>query len=283
MRKIILASLITMSSIVAYASEYEPNFNTRTIKPQEFGSQVFFTKTNTEEQMDIFFNNGKYYLAGKKGDSYTINICNNRYNKYGHNSRTLFVVSVDGLNVISGEPAAYKQSGYVISPNSCNKIKGWRKNMNEEAMFFLTSADNSYSSKTNNGTSNVGVIGIAMFNEYQEPSRPIISYENSQKLNGMADSARSASAGAGLSSPAPSSMEEMSARKSESIGTGHGERVTSQATSTEFKRASDKPYKVISFYYDTYDNLLEKGIIKKKYQGPQAFPTETKFAPDPMR
>ncbi len=283
MKKIILASLITMTSIGAYSSEYEPNSYTRKIKPQEFGQQVFFTKTNTEEQMDIFFNNGKYYLAGKKGDSYTINVCGNRYSKhmYRDTNRTLFVVSVDGLNVISGEPAAYKQTGYVVPTNSCNKIKGWRKNMNEEALFFLTSLENSYSNKTNNDTSNVGVIGIAMFNEYQEPSKPIISYENEHKLNGMAGASKSAESG--LASPSSKPMDEMVARKSETIGTGHGERVTSQATSTDFKRASEKPYKVISFYYDTYENLLEKGIIRKKYQGPQAFPTETKFAPDPMR
>ena len=44
-------------------------------------------------------------------------------------------MSVDGINVITGETANPQQSGYILAPGQPLDIKGWRKNMDRTAAF----------------------------------------------------------------------------------------------------------------------------------------------------
>ncbi len=53
---------------------------------------------------------GEYWIAGVPGAHYAIEI----RNRLGE--RLLVVASVDGVNVISGETAAWDQTGYVLDP-----------------------------------------------------------------------------------------------------------------------------------------------------------------------
>lgn len=270
---IIALSLINFNS---FALEYEANPGTS--KVNNIGRSVFFNNANTNQPMDVFFNNGKYYLAGNSGDNYEINVCNKQPRFPQNSPRKLFIVSVDGLNVVSGEPANYNQSGYVVSNSDCTKIKGWRKNMNEEARFVLTNQSSSYNAKTNNDQRNVGIIGIAVFDEYREPQpTPMLSEDSSRTMNSAIPAAPSSAEGATVSP-----QREIMAKK-EKLGTGHGERVTSDARKTEFKKSSNSPSQVITIYYDSYDNLVSKGIISSYQYRPNPFPGEQKFAPDPMR
>ena len=48
------------------------------------------------------------------------------------------VVSVDGINAVTGETASPDQNGYVLSPHQSFEIAGWRKSMNEVAAFYFT-------------------------------------------------------------------------------------------------------------------------------------------------
>ena len=285
MNKKILITLLSLLSINSYAVEYE------VIGGSKYNNnEIFFTKADSNTKMETFYKNGKIYLAGNVGDKYEINLCGNS-RAYGNSIRNLYVISVDGLNVISGEPANYNQSGYVISNSeNCSKIKGWRKNMNEEARFYITSISNSYAARTDNNQRNVGVIGIALFNEYKEP-KPLVYESSERKFNAMPSSTGGSSLGASASVPmdssesvpSPSIKKEIMHDRAmqEKVGTGHGERIVSEARKTEFKKASDKPFKIVQVYYDTYDNLISKGIITVRNDQPNAFPGETKFAPEP--
>ena len=60
----------------------------------------------------------------------------------------LTVVSVDGVNAISGETANASQSGYVLAPGQTTEIAGWRKNMDEVAAFYFTRIGDSYAART---------------------------------------------------------------------------------------------------------------------------------------
>lgn len=275
MKKIIGLIALGLFSLNSFALEYEANPGTS--KLNNIGRTVFFNNANTTQPMDVFFHNGKYYLAGNSGDNYEINVCNKQPRFPQNSPRKLFIVSVDGLNVVSGDPANYNQSGYVVSNGDCTKIKGWRKNMNEEARFVLTNQSSSYNAKTNNDQRNIGVIGIAVFDEYREPQpTPMISEESKRSMN-SAMPAASPLGGA-------SAMQQMDIMaKQEKLGTGHGERIVSEAQKTEFKKASNSPSQVITLYYDSYDNLVAKGIISSYQYRPNPFPGEQKFAPDPMK
>src|SRR3954451_13478599 len=78
------------------------------------------------------------------------------------------VLSVDGVNAITGESADTYQSGYVLEGYQSTEVDGWRKNMQEVAQFNFTALSDSYAAKTGR-PNNVGVIGVAVFREKQRP------------------------------------------------------------------------------------------------------------------
>jgi len=54
--------------------------------------------------------------------------------------RVLAVTAVDGVNVVSGETAAYDQTGYVFGGGQQYAINGWRKS-NQEIAAGLTMSE----------------------------------------------------------------------------------------------------------------------------------------------
>jgi len=216
---------------------------------------------STGEHLPTYRHKGELWVAGKPGDRYSI-LVNNRTG-----GRLLTVVSVDGINVVSGDTAATNQRGYVLSPRNSVEIAGWRKSDRDVAAFYFTALDNSYAGRTGR-PDNVGVIGVAAFREYQEPVRvqEMAANESRAELRSR-DAAAPASA----------------APKAESkLGTGHGERVYSPTQTVEFQRASNTPDDVITVRYDSYANLVARGVIptRRSQPVPNAFPGGS-YVPDP--
>jgi hypothetical protein len=72
----------------------------------------------------------------------------------------------------------------------------------------------------------------------------------------------------------------------ERLGTGHGRRETSPARQVAFERATSTPAESITLYYDSYRNLVARGVIRESQPpiGPlqQPFPgAGVRFAADP--
>ena len=111
-----------------------------------------------------FFAGGKDYVVGEAGTRYAIIIRNNTGYRYE------CVASVDGLDVIDGRTAAYTKRGYLIQPHGMLEIEGFRRSEDAVAAFRFSSVRGSYSSRSGKGDRNVGVIGVAFFNE--EGTRP---------------------------------------------------------------------------------------------------------------
>ncbi|WP_216661733.1 hypothetical protein [Niveibacterium sp. COAC-50] len=202
---------------------------------------------------------GVRYVAGTPGQRYALRLINQSGN------RVLVVLSVDGVNAISGETAAVAQTGYVLEPWASAEIVGWRKNMAETAAFYFSALPESYAARTGR-PDNVGVIGAAVFRERVAP--PPLAMPSA--------TARSAESAA----PAAS---DMGAQKAESLGTGHGEREYAPSSYTEFVRARSTPDEIVQIRYDSYANLLAAGVIRRAYvtpTTPQAFPG---FVADPPR
>jgi hypothetical protein len=220
--------------------------------------QVF--NRTTGEQLATYRHKGQLWVAGKPGDRYAVNVINKTP------GRMLSVVSVDGINVVSGETAVTSQRGYVLAPRSSVEIAGWRKSERDVAAFFFTSVDDSYAGRTQR-PDNVGVIGVAAFREYQEPL-PAPAPELSSNEAPAQRSRDTAGA------PAAAKAESK-------LGTGHGERLYSPSQVVEFRRASSTPDEIITIRYDSYANLVARGIIPspRRYPSPSAFPGN--YVPDP--
>lgn len=108
---------------------------------------------------------GELYVAGKKNGRYQIRV----RNKTG--KRLLIITSVDGRSVHTGEPGGDDDSGHVLEPRETWVFKGWRTSNDEVAAFRFGKKKDSYSSQMGS-PENVGVIGVAVFEE-EEPE-PII-------------------------------------------------------------------------------------------------------------
>lgn len=198
----------------------------------------------------------------------------------------LVVLSVDGVNAITGQTASPSQSGYVLEPWQSSEITGWRKSNAEVAQFVFTSSSDSYASRTGR-PANVGVIGIAVFNEARRPvygvrplpaprpmPRPMPQYEDRAEASANAT-------GRAAEAAAPSAMAKSESRQR--LGTGHGEREWSSSSLTSFERASRNPVQVSEVRYDSRQRLVAMGILPRGYRhvdnSPQAFPSG--FVPDP--
>ena len=195
-------------------------------------------------RLPVYWHEGRAYVAGKPGNEYQIAL----RNRLGED--LLAVVSVDGVNVITGEAAHPSQSGYVLSPRGKMQIHGWRRSLSQTAAFYFTALPDSYAARTGR-PDNVGVIGVALFRrKAPAPAAPIAR-------EGAADAER---------------------RAESQLGTGHGRHETSYAYHTSFERATSAPVQVITLHYDSRANLLARGILRDPAAQPRPFPG---FVPDP--
>ncbi len=220
----------------------------------------------TGQTLETWRHRGRLYVAGTPGNRYAVSLRNRS------DGRVLAVISVDGVNAISGETANASQSGYVLAPGQGAEIAGWRKSMDEVAAFYFTRIADSYAARTER-PQNVGVIGVAVFNEYVPPPPPA-QVGTREKAEASADNAAgSAARSAAKAAPAPAAEAK--------LGTGHGERIAARVGHTEFQRQSAQPNEVITIYYDSRANLIARGIIPgaPRYGHPNPFPGG--FAPDP--
>jgi len=247
---------------------------------------------DTGSTLPTHMHDGKLYVAGAPGHRYAVRIVNRT------GARVMTVLSVDGVNAISGQTADPNQSGYVLDAYQSTEVDGWRKNMSEIAQFNFTALENSYAARTGR-PANVGVIGVAVFREKQQP----IMRERDEKI--AAREAPAAAADAAAAPPMASGSAAQAAKSAgapasesraynglaaarptpkpeESLGTGHGARESSYASYTSFEREGSQPNEVVSVWYDSYRNLVARGVIPTPRPiaiEPQPFPNQ--FVPDP--
>jgi hypothetical protein len=200
--------------------------------------------------LEVYRHEGRAYVVGTPGREYQIRVRNRL------REDLLAVVSVDGVNVITGQTAHPSQSGYVIAPRGVLDMNGWRRSLSQTAAFYFTALPDSYAARTGR-PDDVGVIGVALFRRKQEP-RP------------AAPIAPQAGAAA--------RAEERDSR----LGTGHGRHEQSPAIHVSFERATTSPAEVLTLYYDSRANLVARGVIREPVRlapsVPRPFPG---FVPDP--
>lgn len=228
---------------------------------------------------------GHRYYLGEPGREYGIRL----HNRSPH--RVLAVVSVDGVNVLTGQTASAQQRGYVLAPYATVRIDGWRKNLSEVASFHFAHLRNSYAARTGR-PDHVGVIGVAVFRE--KPSRPCCMpsgpwIQEKKETQGSEDQGYSAgvpSARAQAERPSADANHGfgLAAPMPERLGTGHGRRRHSSAIEVRFERASSVPDQQLRLYYDTRQNLIARGILPGPPPvapaPPLPFPQDG-FVPDP--
>jgi hypothetical protein len=264
---------------------------------------------DTGEQLAKYGHHGRQYIAGAPGHRYALHLVNRT------GERVMVVLSVDGVNAITGQTAGADQGGYVLGPWQSAEIAGWRKSDNDIAQFLFTELDDSYAARTGR-PENVGVIGMAVFRErvpvpvyqppvyqppiYQQPYPSSDEMEREEAQAGGNDKYASRKDARAAGSPmakasnaeralASGSMDSAAAAPYEPavqrLGTGHGDREYSPIEHTEFERLTSYPQQVVTLYYDAPAQLAARGIIPRywarpvRHAGPDPFPVG--YVPDP--
>ena len=241
--------------------------------------------------LPLYEKDGSKWVVGTPGQEYAIRVCNTT------GARVLAVMSVDGVNVVSGETASPSQSGYVLEAWECADINGWRKNLASIAAFYFTELPDSYAARTGR-PDNVGVIGVAFFRERAQPiawkdapgriapqsaaAEPSARQESAAggtaNDSGRIEAERKARSDFAPTTPAPAPMAK--------IGTGHGRNERSHVQTTRFDRESATPNETIAIHYDRRENLVAMGILPPPAvaRSSTPFPAWTpRFVPDPPR
>jgi hypothetical protein len=220
---------------------------------------------------------GEYWIEGRPGAKYAVRVRNHS------GGRVLAVMSVDGVNVLSGATAAFDQQGYIFSPGTAYEITGWRKSQWEVAAFTFTDAANSYAQRTGRPV-NVGVIGVALFRE-QAPPAPVAVTPPSFVLPAPAPKTGVDSGGITAADARASSSSRSAQLAAPRLGTGHGEREGSYVDYAAFQREQAQPNEVVRIRYDSPENLMALGVIRRlpvRPPLPEAFPDNPPgFVPDP--
>jgi hypothetical protein len=241
--------------------DYAPAYIHRLARVEVFDRTAGYT-------LPVYVHENRLYVVGESGHQYEVRLANRT------SERLLAVTSVDGVNVITGKTADERQSGYVLGPWDGVSIEGWRKSLNDVATFYFTRLSDSYAARTDR-PDNVGVIGVAVFQERRPCCRPY-PYHDRDAASPQGSPERA---------EAPASSDEALARRPQDLGTGHGDRETSPAQYVAFQRGSQVPTETIVIYYDSRKHLVARGVIQdsRRYvepDDPNPFP-EGMFAPDP--
>jgi hypothetical protein len=250
---------------------------------------------DTGQPLRTWRHDGRLFVAGQPGARYALRVTNHS------GGRVLVVMSVDGVNIITGQTAGYGQTGYVFSPYQSFDIGGWRKSETEVAAFTFAPLPQSYAARTGR-PGDVGVIGVAAFKErvavpVPDPVAVAPAAESKPGRRGDADNGVSELVVTGSRIPSPSAPPAPAARaaqapsdtvaaaqrREDKLGTAHGAREWSVSTTVAFERATPYPQLIRRIEYDTYDNLVASGVIRLPSdpgRRPRPFPSNG-YVPDP--
>ncbi len=230
---------------------------------------------DTGAALATYADHGKLYVAGTPGHRYAVRLSNRS------GGRVLAVLSVDGVNAVSGQNASPDQTGYVLDAWESTEINGWRKNLDEVAQFNFTTLPDSYAARTGR-PANVGVIGVAVFTE-RAPIRREQEIARAAPVSPPAEAAAETDSAAPARATSPEPQAKSFARRDERLGTGHGARELAHVDTTTFERASRQPAETVAIWYDSYAHLVAQGVIQRPIarNEPQPFPGG--FVADPPR
>jgi len=121
----------------------------------------------TGETLPTYAHRDRFYVQGEAGERYVIRITNPTPR------RVEAVVSVDGLDVVDGEPGDLRKRGYIVAPYGETRIEGFRTSQADVATFRFSSVGDSYAGRKGKAR-NVGVIAVAIFEEERPREQQII-------------------------------------------------------------------------------------------------------------
>jgi hypothetical protein len=231
---------------------------------------------------DEYYHQGQVWIEGREGSTYTLRFTNRSPN------RVLVIFSVDGLDVLKGQPAGHLSEGYVVNGNSTLDIPGWKLDNATAAEFFFSRSNKSYVAKIGGNVNNTGVIGAMVFREaqpvqwtqpltytattgfpYTQPASWGINTSGWNGHPGVPASLNNMSVGSvSYTGTSTRSVGALSQNASQDVATGFGQATAWNTVNTTFNREhATIPNAIMAIYYDSAKNLQRRGIVLRSKYG----------------
>lgn len=201
---------------------------------------------------------GRYYVEARQGARYTLRLANRT------GERLAVLMTVDGLNVISGERQAVDQRGrmYVLDPWESADIQGWRASLDDVRRFTFVDEKASYAARSGKANSRMGWIELAVYRErkrYAWRQAPDVSEEDRPRAQAPAPGARERSADRD-DARAKTGRSESGAAAESFPGTGWGEQTRDPVRVVDFEREPQAAERV-TLRYEYAPALRALGIL----------------------
>ena len=190
---------------------------------------------------------GRYYLEARTGSRYAVALANRTGERVG------VVLTVDGLNAISGERDSGRGRMYVLDPWQSTSVQGWRSSLQEVRQFTFVDERRSYAARSAKANEKMGWIEVAVYRERR--LYPIEEQENRGRA--QAPAAPEASS-ARDTAEAPKRENDAKARSYP--GTGWGERTHDPVVLVSFDPESE-PRERVTLRYEYRPALVALGVL----------------------
>ena len=189
---------------------------------------------------------GRYYLEARQGCRYSVALANRTGERVG------VVLSVDGLNAISGERDAGRGRMYVLDPWQRTTVQGWRTSLQEVRQFTFVDERASYAARAGKANEKMGWIEVAAYRERRafvrsspRPERPPLPVPLEPEAPEARDEAKR---GAGARSYP---------------GTGWGQRAPDPVVLVSFDPEPD-PAERVALRYEYRRALVALGVLPRR-------------------
>ncbi len=206
---------------------------------------------------------GRLYLEARRGCRYALTL----ENRSGE--RLAAVLTVDGLNVISGERDLGRGRMYVLDPWQRTTVQGWRTSLQEVRRFRFVDEEASYAARSGKANEKMGWIELAVYRERRpfvravpEPEpwrglpRPVPFGGSGPARNESAPAGRDDGEARGSAEKAPAPAAAAQAYP----GTGWGERARDEVVLVQFDPESE-PCERVTVRYEYRAALVALGVF----------------------
>ncbi len=205
---------------------------------------------------------GRFYLEARRGGAYSLRLASRSH------ERLAVLVSVDGLNVVSGDREAVPAAGtwsrpgrmYVLEPWTDTLIQGWRTSLAEVRRFEFVDEERSYATRSGKANAKMGWIEVAVYRERPRRLKPVpAAPEVTPRDEGEAGAARKRNDDQRSARPESSSPTAQGYP-----GTGWGPRTEDHVVVVDFQPQPTVAEKV-TLRYEYASGLRALGIIPERW------------------
>jgi hypothetical protein len=205
---------------------------------------------------------GRFYVEARRGGRYAVVLANRTGEQVG------VVLTIDGLNAISGQRDEGRGRMYVLDPWQRTTVRGWRTSLEEVRQFTFVDERASYAARSGKANEKMGWIDVAVYRE----RRPFVRHvpqvvrpepewvePEGAAARGKAEAAPGAAADS-AEAAAPTLLERPAARAYP--GTGWGERRHDPVVLVSFDPESE-PGERVTLRYEYRPALVALGVLPR--------------------